>query len=101
MIKDNINNKDISKERVPDNLNVPTAIRNAVNKIREIGFVPDQCVIIDIYSQETTSCENVLSKIGYEDGFLSIGWFNTEEEEQIEKLRNWKNFDCIWVYNET
>ena len=100
MVMGNNSKKDPSLMKLPDNVLVPTSLKNAVNKIREIGFIPNQCLVIDIYSQHTTGCENVLCDVGFEDGFLSVGWHNIEEENQIDKMKGWKNFDCIWYYYE-
>ena len=99
MDKENIGNRDISMIKLSDNLKVPTAIRNAINKIKEIGFIPNQCLLLDVYSRSTTYSENVICQMGYEDSFFSIGWHNVEDEGQIEKMKNWKNFDCIWYYH--
>lgn len=95
---ENISKGDISLITVPDNINVPTALRNAVDKIIGMGLVPKSLITLDLYKRDIDSQENLLCNIGYEEGNLIISWHNAEDKDHVDKMRAWKNFDCIWYY---
>lgn len=95
---ENISRGDVSSITVPDNLKVPAALRNAVDKIIGMGFVPKDIVTLDLYKRDIDSQENLLCKIGYEEGSLIISWHHVEDRDHIDNMRAWKNFDCIWYY---
>lgn len=95
---ENISKGDVSLITVPDNLKVPVALLNAVDKIIAMGFVPKDVVVLDLYNRDIDSQENLLCNIGYEEGNLIISWHNLEDKAHVDKMRAWKNFDCVWYY---
>lgn len=90
----------ISNVKLSDKIEVPIAFRNAIDLITKLQKVPIGSLILALCSPTPGRKENVLFIIGYEDGFFSIGWNNTENEEQIEKMKSGENFNCTWYYNE-
>lgn len=82
----------------PHIVEVPTALRNAVDKIIGMGFVPKGIVALDLYKRDNDSHENLLCNIGYEEGNFIISWHNEEDKANVDKMRAWKNFDCLWYY---
>lgn len=95
---ENISKGDVSLITVPENIKVPTALRNAVDKIIGMGYVPKGLITLDLYKHDNDRQENLLCNIGYEEGNLIISWHNAEDKDHVDKLKAWKNFDCIWYY---
>lgn len=98
MEEENINKGNVSLDTVSDNLKVPAALRNAVDKIIGLGFVPKNLIAMDLYERDNDGRENLLCNIGYEEGNLIISWHKAEDKDQGDKMRAWKNFDCLWSY---
>lgn len=98
MEEESIKNGDISLITVPDNIKVPTALRNAVDKIIGMDLVPKSLITLDLYKRDNDNQENLLCHIGYEEGNLIISWHNAEDKDHVDKMKAWKNFDCIWYY---
>ena len=98
MKEENINKGDVSLDTVSDNLKVPAALRNAVDKIIGMDFVPKGIINLALYKSDINSQEDLLCNIGYEEGDLIISWHYMEDKDHVDKMRAWKNFDCIWHY---
>ena len=95
---ENISKGDISLFTVSDSLRIPIALRNAVDKIIGMGFVPKDTITLDLFKRDIESQESVSCNIGYEEGELIISWYCMEDKAHVDKMRAWKNFDCIWYY---
>ncbi|MDE6403046.1 MAG: hypothetical protein K2K86_04470 [Muribaculaceae bacterium] len=93
---------DISLTKLNENLSIPPTLQRAIEKLKEMSPLPPfLSTEICIQNESSDDSDCIMGYIKYrDDGLVYISSDIIVDDDQIDKRREYKNFDCIkyqWV----